>query len=226
MISTNNLTLALIDAANTHIPNRVITVMKDNPPSWLTSSIKRIIRRKNRLHKRTKRSNFPGQWERFRIARNKCNNIVSNASIAHYSKVSENIRLEKAGSKNWWTLVKSLTGNNDCSRTMPPIEHNGNLVFDDIDKSELFNKFNLTELQTDRLRQILITEKEVEDILKIVDSSKATGPDCINPRLLREAAPILKYPLCKLFNISLSLSSFRSSVILLLPLFSIRMEIG
>jgi hypothetical protein len=109
---------------------------------------------------------------------------------------------------------------------MPPIEHNGNLVFDDIDKSELFNKFNLTELQTDRLRQILITEKEVEDILKIVDSSKATGPDCINPRLLREAAPILKYPLCKLFNISLSLSSFRSSVILLLPLFSIRMEIG
>jgi hypothetical protein len=26
-----------------------------------------------------------------------------------YSKVSENIRLEKAGSKNWWTLVKSLT---------------------------------------------------------------------------------------------------------------------
>jgi hypothetical protein len=57
-----------------------------------------------------------------RIARNKCNNLVSNAKIAHYSKVSENIRLEKAGSKNWWTLVKSLTGNNDCSRTIPPIE--------------------------------------------------------------------------------------------------------
>jgi hypothetical protein len=50
----------------------------------------------------------------------------------------------------------------------------------------------------------------VEDILKILDTSKATGPDCINPRLLREAAPILKYPLCKLFNISLSLSSFPS----------------
>jgi hypothetical protein len=54
----------------------------------------------------------PGHWERFRIARNKCNNLVSNAKITHYSKVSEiseNIRLEKAGSKNWWTLVKSLT---------------------------------------------------------------------------------------------------------------------
>ena len=132
-ISTSNITRALIDAANTNIPNRVITVRKDNPP-WLTSSIKRVIRRKNRLHKRAKRSNLPGHWERFRIARNKCNNLVSNAKITHYSKVSENIRLEKAGSENWWTLVKNLTGNNDCSRTIPPIEHNGNLVFDDIEK--------------------------------------------------------------------------------------------
>ena len=31
-ISTSNITRALIDAANTNIPNRVITVRKDNPP--------------------------------------------------------------------------------------------------------------------------------------------------------------------------------------------------
>jgi hypothetical protein len=53
-ISTNNITRTLIDAANTHIPNRVITVRKDNPP-WLTSSIKCVINGKNRLHKRAKR---------------------------------------------------------------------------------------------------------------------------------------------------------------------------
>ena len=60
------------------------------------------------------------------------------------------------------------------------------------EKAELFNKFfceqstlddsdhtppDLTELQTDGLRPILITETEVEDILKILDISKATGPD-------------------------------------------------
>jgi hypothetical protein len=73
-ISTSNITRALIDAANTNIPNRVITVKKDNP-QWLTSSIKCGIRRKNRLHKRAKRSNLPGHWERFRIDRNKCNKI-------------------------------------------------------------------------------------------------------------------------------------------------------
>jgi hypothetical protein len=35
---------------------------------------------------------------------------------------------------------------------------------------------DLTELQTDGLRHILITETEVEDILKFLDTSKATGP--------------------------------------------------
>jgi hypothetical protein len=30
-------------------------------------------------------------------------------------------------------LVSKIFGNNECSRTIPPIEHNGNLVFDDIE---------------------------------------------------------------------------------------------
>jgi hypothetical protein len=48
----------------------------------------------------------------------------------------------------------------------------------------------------------------VEDILKILDTSEAIGPDLLNPRLLKEAAPMLKYPLCTLFNLSLTLSTF------------------
>jgi hypothetical protein len=36
--------------------------------------------------------------------------------------------------------------------------------------------------------------------------SKAIGSDLLHPRLLKEAASILKYPLCTLFNLSLTLS--------------------
>jgi hypothetical protein len=39
---------------------------------------------------------------------------------------------------------------------------------------------------------------EVEDVLKVINPTKASGPDLINPRLLKEAAPIIKHPLCKL----------------------------
>ena len=42
----------------------------------------------------------------------------------------------------------------------------------------------------------------------MLDTTKATGPDLINPRLIREGAPILKLPLCLLFNLTLSTCRF------------------
>jgi hypothetical protein len=44
------------------------------------------------------------------------------------------------------------------------------------------------------LEQITVTENEVEDILKILDTSKAIGPYLLNSRPLKEAAFILKFP--------------------------------
>jgi hypothetical protein len=69
---------------------------------------------------------------------------------------------------------------------------------------------DITDILINGLEQITITENEVEDILKIFDTSKAIGPDLLNPRLLKEAASILKYPLCRLFILSLTLSTFPS----------------
>jgi hypothetical protein len=44
----------------------------------------------------------------------------------------------------------------------------------------------------------------------VINPTKASGPDLINPRLLKEAAPIIKHPLCKLFNLSLWVASYPS----------------
>ena len=92
-------------------------------------------------------------------------------------------------------------------------------------KAELFNDYfckqanlndsensvpDITDILINGLEQITITENEVKDILKILDTSTAIGPDLIKPRLLKEAASMLKYPLCRLFNLSLTLSTFPS----------------
>jgi hypothetical protein len=47
----------------------------------------------------------------------------------------------------------------------------------------------------DKLTQLHITETDIEDVLQLLDTTKATGPDLINPRLIREGASILKFPL-------------------------------
>jgi hypothetical protein len=99
------------------------------------------------------------------------------------------------------------------------------MIQDDNKKAELLNDYffkqadlndsensvpDITDILINGLEQITITENEVEDILKIFDTSKAIGPDLLNPRLLKEAASILKYPLCRLFILSLALSTFPS----------------
>jgi hypothetical protein len=63
-IIANTITYTILDAANKTIPNRYITVKKDNPP-WITTKIKKYIRRKNRIHKKAKKTNTIGQWENF-----------------------------------------------------------------------------------------------------------------------------------------------------------------
>jgi hypothetical protein len=44
------------------------------------------------------------------------------------------------------------------------------------------------------ISEIKLCEHEVEDVLKVLNPTKASGPDLINPRLLlKEAAPIIGF---------------------------------
>ena len=188
--------------------------------------IKKYIRRKNRIHKKAKKTNTIGQWEKFRKIRNKCNKLILNAKQSYFDKISEKINTETNGSKNWWKLVKSLLhSDSGGDRSIPPLQVENDMIQDDNKKAELFNDYfckqadlndsetsvpDITDILINGLEQITVTENEVEDILKILDTSKAIGPDLLNPRLLKEAASILKYPLCTLFNLSLTLSTFPS----------------
>jgi hypothetical protein len=67
---------------------------------------------------------------------------------------------------------------------------------------------NIFLRQQGSLGHIVITENEDADILKFLDISKASGPDAVSPRLLKEATQILKSPLCRLFNLFLRTGIF------------------
>jgi hypothetical protein len=44
---------------------------------------------------------------------------------------------------------------------------------------------------TNQISEIKLCENEIEDVLKVINPTKASGPDLINPRLLKKAAPII-----------------------------------
>ena len=57
----------------------------------------------------------------------------------------------------------------------------------------------------DMLSDLVVRESQVYKLLKSLDISKATGPDNISGKMLKECAREIPPSLCKVFNISLTL---------------------
>lgn len=57
-IITDLISQAILDAAEISIPNKIVTMRKGGP-RWLTQNIRKLIRKKNRLHRKAKLYNNP-----------------------------------------------------------------------------------------------------------------------------------------------------------------------
>ena len=102
------------------------------------------------------------------------------------------------------------------------LKKNDTLIYNDTEKADEFNNFFVLQTFFDEsnnsfpdpvqshhsLNNITITVSDVDDVLKLLNISKASGPDLINPRLLKAGVTELKALFCKLFNLSLSQSVF------------------
>jgi hypothetical protein len=60
----------------------------------------------------------------------------------------------------------------------------------------------------DLLENITITEQDVDDVIRGINTNKAYGPDNISPRLVKEGRVGIVKVLTKIFNKSLQLSKF------------------
>jgi hypothetical protein len=125
--------------------------------------------------------------------------------------------------KKWWTLVSETMGTKKTT-AYPSIVKDGIIHSTDKEKAEAFNETyiqsssitddpyedDLIEMSPDHelLEEIVVTEQDVKDILKTINTNKAYGPDNISPRLLKEAGPSITAVLVRLFNKSLELAKF------------------
>ena len=61
----------------------------------------------------------------------------------------------------------------------------------------------MTSQSDNMLNSVQFTPYEVETVLKSLKTDKASGPDSINNRILKELSQPLSHPLCDLFNFSI-----------------------
>ena len=212
----------IIEIAKQCIPNRLIKV---NPtePSWITTNIKRQIRKRKRLYKRAKGANDPDLWRKFKKLRNETIDLIRKAKQLHTKKLTDKLKSEKQCTKNWWSTLKQFI-NPATPSTVPPLQVTDNVFTNDEDKANLLNDYfqEQTVINDDnvevpvindynlvsRLNSIILTTDEVTTVLKSLPLGKAAGPDGVNNRVLKELADVLSLPLCDLFNQSLSTGEF------------------
>lgn len=122
--------------------------------------------------------------------------------------------------KRFWKYVKSMTKQNTSPNflrkgqtiiTKPSIKAN---MLNDFFQS-VFSSVPVLNTQPttaprspNRLSEIYLTTSQVYDILSKIDPSKASGPDNLPGRILKEVAAEISPSITKLFNLSLSMGCF------------------
>ena len=200
------------------IPNKTVTIRPNDLP-WYNSSLRKLKKYSDRSHAHARKHYTPSSWENYRRNRNKYFNELHAAEQDYYNKLAVNLKEDnKSNPKHWRKTVKFFLGrNSDCE--LPPIYDGNQYHFTNTDKAEAFNNFflkntmldtqnsslpDITETPNRILSSINATEKDVIDILKSLDVNKATGPDKISAKMLREASTAIAKPLTRLINMSLN----------------------
>ncbi|MCG8046489.1 MAG: reverse transcriptase domain-containing protein [Candidatus Thiodiazotropha endolucinida] len=213
----SNIHSAILQIARQCIPNREIKVKPTDPP-WLTSIIKRHIRKRKRAYKRAKRSSSASDWYSFRKQRNKTITLIRKSKQAFYDNIKNKLASNTLSQKDWWSTLKTFIAPRTKS-TVPPLEYNNEVYSDEFDKANIFNSFFQSQTILDetnavlpdpptvsvdtQLSRIILTPFEVESVLKSLPLGKAAGPNGLSNRILRELSSVLSRPLCSVFNQSL-----------------------
>ena len=78
-------------------------------------------------------------WNKFRKIRSEVTSLVRNIKDKYNNDLIKKITNMNSSCKNWWNIAKQISGMNGSDMSIPPILHNDNLIFDDIERANLSN---------------------------------------------------------------------------------------
>ena len=164
-----------------------------------------MIHKQKSLHHRIVRSNRQNKnlISEHRVLRNQTNNLYRQLKNRYFQQVLQNC---KNSPRHFWNVINHVTGRKSqhfpvtaelCDLT----DHFQSLLFQPGLSRELPNgpatKHSLCEFSP-------VSSREVRQLLKDLDPSKAAGPDEIPPTALKMVADEIAFPLLIIFNESLA----------------------
>ena len=199
-----------------HIPSKISRPQKHKP--WITREIITLIHRRNRAFITWKKLKTEKNLKTLNSLKAESQQKVRKAhqdylqNIFEVNTPSDNDKT--LANKRFWTYVKSRK-KDTCS--VSPLKAEGVLISDAAGKSNILNKQYCSVFtkedsedipskgpsQAPIMSPITVTAQGVEKLLQKLKTQKASGPDRISPRVLKELAGPLSVPLAALFQHSL-----------------------
>jgi len=213
----------ILESVQQYIPHRLLCPKRSLP--WVDYKTRKLIRRRDRIHKKWKKTNNPALLEAFRSLKSE---IQKRLRKQFWNFTEELITVpddapdQPQTTKKFWSYVKQKRTEHSG---VAPLKVNGKLVTDDREKAEVLNgqfqsAFSAREPLTEEefaercpmppldditpCADIVITQAGVLKLLKALDPSKASGPDNISPRVLKEVAEEISPAVTLLFQASLN----------------------
>ena len=146
--------------------------------------------------------------------------MIRDSKKSYKQSLSDKLKSGTLYSKQWWSVLKAFLSQNNSS-SIPPLEKDGIVYSDETEKANLLNDFFRDQtLINDKdavlpdifpytihtpLQSIVLSPDEVKEVLKSLPVGKASGPDGISNRVLKELSTELSLPLSSFFNYSLNI---------------------
>ena len=208
---------------NTSIPHKTIKICPKDKPG-MTSKVKQLFQTTRRLHKRAQRTSKPSDINKHRDKRREAKQAWKEAENKYYQNIESKLDRSNNNSRNYWQIIKSIV----CTRkteAIPCIIDGNTIATSNLEKAEILNTFFAAQstmppaphvhqlppfqyLTNNPIHSVQTSPHEVFKILTHLNINKASGPDLISNRILKECATSLSEPLADLFNKSFNQGTF------------------
>ena len=205
------------------IPSKTVTKKPGDKP-WFDEKCSIAARKKRRLFRQLKNNNNPTNKQKFAEARHTFNQAEKQARRNYNAKLTKELTDNTITGKRWWRLVNSISGRAAVT-DIPVIIHNNTAHITAREKAEVFctafaQKCHLQDASAPAphikqstsctIENITFKPKDINRLLKGLKPDKASGPDQIPTRVLKECSAELASPLCRLFSRCFSSGIFPS----------------
>ena len=168
-----------------YIPHRRYQVKSHSSP-WFSPACAPVIVHRNHFFRLYQQNKFSESKVKFRQASNRCRRVLEAAKFAYANKTKESL-LRNLALGTFGELLIVFSASDKAKLFAKNFSKNSNLDDSGISLPVFPSRTNL------KLHNIYVTPKMIKKVITNLDSSKASGPDCIPVVVLKNYEPELSY---------------------------------